>query len=60
VRCPLDVALQRILAACFVRAIGPKELEDRALEFAAGRLDEAEAATVMADLDRIAGMLIPG
>lgn len=55
----LEVATRRMLAAQFVIIIGPAELRDRARAFTEGTLSGAEAATVIADLDRIAGILIP-
>lgn len=56
----LEVATRRMLAAQFVVIIGPAELRNRARAFTEGKLGEAEVATMVADLDRIARMLIPG
>lgn len=55
----LEVATRRVLAAGFVIVIGPEELRDRARAFTDGTIRGAEAEAVMADLDRIAGVLIP-
>lgn len=56
----LEVATRRVLAAQLVFIAGPDGLRDQVREFTAGTIGGDEAGAVVADLDRIAGMLIPG
>lgn len=55
----LETATRRVLAAQLVIIAGPPDLRDQVRAIAAGKIEGDDGAVVMADLDRIAGMLIP-
>lgn len=55
----LETATRRLVAAQLALIAGPPELRDQVRALAAGTLGADGAEAVRADLDRIAGLLIP-